>query len=656
MIVFAFAVAILTVAGHLMWLMFAAIFRALGVGCANERANYPLPSEPRPLTAAEKRQLVLSELGALRRKGQISSEVYDSVFKVYLTVAPEGTDSMPATAGARTAFEQPTLPGDRTAEPDTTRKVSEYKLPENPQLRSPASIPPPLPARKEPALKMPDIAPVTREFNAKDEKPSVLQIPATPESAKEYASAVNPQLPSPASIPPPLPARKEPVLRMPEAATAEVGNANTRHEKASVLQIPVMPDPPKASLADMLSAFMESKHIRWGELIGGMLIVLCSAALVVSFWSAIVAIPLLKFGLFTGVTGAIFGCALFMEHRWKMPATSKGLLLTATMLVPLNFLAMAAFSGDTGTLPLIGKALAFLVFGVLMFYGAKILVSRTPIALPAGVLVSSIPLLVLGVFSLQAWGWVLLPVLAFGVCTLWPLYSMSKSKDSQEDGWLGLVGAVFFAALLSVGFIAFKTGHAWDLLRDTSPFLCIFSATFLAGGIWMWTKENQSEAMRLTGTGMTVLGAVVIILCGVLATPAVLQMICISLFGFGVLFIVGQKLHLSEAHAPAAAALALALCLAGHVAGGELTLGISSLSILAGAILGWHSLDMYFVIAAIFFGVGFTLKGRSGYWYFVAAAVSACFHIALATYYGFGRTPDHGAIVVYPLAPRIPHP
>ena len=58
---------------------------------------------------------------------------------------------------------------------------------------------------------------------------------------------------------------------------------------------------------------MEEKNIRWGELVGGLLIVGCSIALVISFWSAIAAQPLLKFVLFNGVTAALFGVGMCGE-------------------------------------------------------------------------------------------------------------------------------------------------------------------------------------------------------------------------------------------------------------------------------------------------------------------------------------------------------
>src|SRR5262249_55086836 len=84
-------------------------------------------------------------------------------------------------------------------------------------------------------------------------------------------------------------------------------------------------------------AFLEDKNIRWGEIVGGLLIVGCSLALVLSFWSSIAERPVLKFAVFTGVTGVLFGIGLHAERRWKLPSTAQGLLVIATLLVPLNF-------------------------------------------------------------------------------------------------------------------------------------------------------------------------------------------------------------------------------------------------------------------------------------------------------------------------------
>src|SRR5215212_2814114 len=83
------------------------------------------------------------------------------------------------------------------------------------------------------------------------------------------------------------------------------------------------PRPPRRSFSEVLNSFMEESNIRWGEIIGGLLIIGCSTALVVSLWAQISQIPVLKFLIFTTVTAVLFGIGLYTEHRWKLPTTSR---------------------------------------------------------------------------------------------------------------------------------------------------------------------------------------------------------------------------------------------------------------------------------------------------------------------------------------------
>ena len=149
----------------------------------------------------------------------------------------------------------------------------------------------------------------------------------------------------------------------------------------------------REAMSRLLASFMEEKHIRWGELVGGLLIVGCSIALVISFWSEIAARPLLKFVLFNGVTAALFGVGLYTERRWKIHTTSHAVLAIAALLVPLNFLAIAAFTQDsppTDVLALGGEAVSLIVFSFLVFLAGRVLVSDAAVLLAAGVMIPSL--------------------------------------------------------------------------------------------------------------------------------------------------------------------------------------------------------------------------------------------------------------------------
>ncbi|HET7287559.1 MAG TPA: hypothetical protein VFI71_08815, partial [Pyrinomonadaceae bacterium] len=153
-------------------------------------------------------------------------------------------------------------------------------------------------------------------------------------------------IPKPIETPPPLETPPPSVTAsfadsdaeaIPEPAPSFINNNGHESEPRREQFTP----PPRArrSFSEVLNAFMEESNIRWGEIIGGLLIIGCSTALVVSLWAQISQIPVLKFLIFTTVTAILFGIGLYTEHRWKLPTTSRGILTIATLLVPLNFLA-----------------------------------------------------------------------------------------------------------------------------------------------------------------------------------------------------------------------------------------------------------------------------------------------------------------------------
>src|SRR5215475_166310 len=142
---------------------------------------------------------------------------------------------------------------------------------------------------------------------------------------------------------------------------------------------------PRRSFTQMLETFMEESSVRWGELVGGLLIIGCSIALVVSLWSEIAAKPFLKFSVFIGVTTALFGLGFYSAHRWKLPTTSRGVLVISTLLAPLNFLAMTAFSreGPPTSLPpplLVagGELFSLALFFFLVYQAAKVFLPEAP--------------------------------------------------------------------------------------------------------------------------------------------------------------------------------------------------------------------------------------------------------------------------------------
>ncbi len=184
--------------------------------------------------------------------------------------------------------------------------------------------------------------------------------------------------------------------------------ASREAARVEALAEPVAPaEQPKRreALSRIFAAFMEEKNIRWGELVGGLLIVGCSIALVISFWSQIAAQPLLKFVLFNGVTAALFGVGMYTDRRWKIHTTSHGLLLIATLLVPLNFLAIAAFTQatpPTDLFSLVGEGVSLGVFALLVYLAGRILVPRDAVLLAGCVMIPCLMQLLIRRFAGEA--------------------------------------------------------------------------------------------------------------------------------------------------------------------------------------------------------------------------------------------------------------
>src|SRR3954454_18080824 len=212
------------------------------------------------------------------------------------------------------------------------------------------------------------------------------------------------------------------------------------------------------SISEVLNSFMEESNIRWGEIIGGLLIIGCSTALVVSLWEQISAVPVLKFLIFTTVTAGLFAVGLYTEHRWKLPTTSRGVLTIATLLVPLNFLAIAAVSNSTlpqGALVIASELIAPAVFLCFVYFAGRVLTPKWPHLLAVGVLGSSVGQLLIRHFAAPDNSPTTLialagfPIILYAAATAWMLWIALADKefDEREAGAIFVsLGALAFAA------------------------------------------------------------------------------------------------------------------------------------------------------------------------------------------------------------------
>ncbi len=234
---------------------------------------------------------------------------------------------------------------------------------------------------------------------------------------------------------------------------------------------PPPPRPPRRSLREVMASFMEQRNIFWGELLGGLLIVGCSIALVISLWTTgkLEKIPFAPFVIFAFITTSLFGAGWYTLRHWKLESTSRGLLVIAALLVPLNFLVIAGLHGRESSgweIPL--EVGAVVVFAWLSSLADKVLFPEGRGLLPAAIVGSSASQLIFSwlIGPAHGQGWVLalgfLPVAFHGFSSGWVLMRAGSDKSdrvNQSRGLLGFVGISLFAAIIALGFLVYLAGE-----------------------------------------------------------------------------------------------------------------------------------------------------------------------------------------------------
>ncbi len=302
--------------------------------------------------------------------------------------------------------------------------------------------------------------------------------------------------------------------------------------------------PPRKSVGELFAGFMAAKNIRWGELVGGLLVVASSTALVMSFWAQIGASQLLKFFLFTAITAALFGAGLYTYHRWRIPLTSRGLLIISTMLVPLNFLALVAFSrspagNDAGMIA--GELFAAVVFSLLVFRAARTFARPWPGLVTLGVVGASV--LMLGVrrwasatsTPLSAYCLAAAPLTIYALTHAIALVGASRWRRVgalKARSLLSFHGVITFAVALSLLLLVVRlspSGRSWQSFQTLSPLLSLFAAVPIAVGLFLDARLRRTLPLfAVVALTISLLGGLLHAIGVVLAWPRPAELIAAS--------------------------------------------------------------------------------------------------------------------------------
>jgi hypothetical protein len=436
------------------------------------------------------------------------------------------------------------------------------------------------------------------------------------------------------------------------------------------------PRPPRRPLTSVLAAFMEERNILWGELAGGLLIVGCSIALVITLWRRLEDLPYFPFLIFAGISLALFGAGQYTLHHWKLQATSHGLLVIALLLVPLNLLVLAdpARAGGAGPAQPGGwpdwgvKAVALLLFaGVIRVAGRDLIgagllpgpvdrrwlltlavlgATGSPLLLPGGLL-DRLPPSLLGCVPVACHvlaGGAVLAGLARGAAG-----EGCRLEERQANALLVFLGVATFAVLAALGFLLARCQESVAAtLHGLAAPLAAAGVPVLVGGLLVnrWLAGEGLDGLRTAGTGVALAGIGVMLASAALAWPDPLPLVLACALDGAVLTAVAFRCRLPWAHAAALPCLALAYLTVFHrlaVADSERGLvqqtlspgGAAALTALAGLLAGLAE--------------GLARAGRRGHAiaYALGAGAAAVLALQAATVPGLDR--PFAAAIVYGL-------
>jgi hypothetical protein len=421
----------------------------------------------------------------------------------------------------------------------------------------------------------------------------VLTEPDYQESQSLLASLDQP-VQAPAAI---TPAEPEAVLEVIPASRAEVIVRPEPVPQTPPAPITVAPPPrrPRRSLTNLLAAFMEERNILWGELAGGLLIVGCSIALVITLWHSLEELPYFPFLLFASITAALFGAGEYTLHHWKLESTSRGLLVIALLLVPLNLLVLADPSlGHAST----ALEVTFKAAAVLLSLGMVRLAGRDLIGV--GVLPGPVDrrwLFMLAIVG-SAGSQLMVPrlldeqrpalfvtlgcvpvachLLACGAVVAGLARALAKTEDKrlklrQANALFVFLGLASFALFVALGFLLSRSGDPARALPHLAVPFALAGVPILAGGLLVRRGlPREDSGPRTAGTAVAIAGLAIMLSAVVLAWPQPQAVLLVCLVNTIILSAIAFHWRMPAAHAVALPCLALAVLIVVQFARGSL--------------------------------------------------------------------------------------
>lgn len=499
---FLIVVVLVTVVGHLLWLAVAAIVRAIS-GAASEpkddRPRRPFRYCPACGSDTEER-----DRNCIRCDLELDSRIAYQLHRIRIAEREVGA-----------------LIDRAQLDPEAAAVVLN-------QLENRARSLQGLPAKSKQSAR-PRAKPIAETAPGQPVAPANAVALVPPPEVEAAPPATEPAAPLP--IPESTPEVSEP---LPPVITAVEAS-----EPASLTPEP--PDEPPAP-KPRRGGFLEEHNILWGELVGGLLIVGCSIALVVTLRQTLEDIPYFRFLLSAAVTIGLFGAGQYTLHRWKLSGTSRGMLVISMLLTPITLLLLAApFTKGTDGLPDVAvKVAALAAFVGVVRTGGRDLIGTEHLPGPVDRR-WLLALAVVGAAGTQllptnlALAW--LPLACFAVACGATLGGLSWYSAARRD--VPVTDKSGTALLMFVGVAAFALVAAWSLyvVREAEQMaarlhalavpLALASVPVVEAGVLV-LRRVASAGRRTVGTAVALTGFVTMTTGLMLAWPDPLALLLVS--------------------------------------------------------------------------------------------------------------------------------
>ncbi len=373
-------------------------------------------------------------------------------------------------------------------------------------------------------------------------------------------------------------------------STRAIDSDETRpaFDERSAAAAPVEPAAAR-TWVDWFSGFLEQRNIRWGEVIGAVLMVGSAVALVISLWQTLQEIRYFPFFFSAGLVAAIFAAGLYTHRRWRLQATSCGLLGVAALLTPLAFVALAGPLFDAARPDYTAMGLSLVVaavLAVLLERSGKVLAPSLRGPLTWGVIGNSLWI----VFS-SAWpktagqpawsaGWndphwaaaavgsgLFLSALGWAATTA----LRRRLLRSEGASLLNVLGLSVFALIVMHGVLLARCANAAALaeaLRLLAPLATVSAGACLAMAVAVHRAGRSGRESALVGIVAQVVGyssGAVMVLGIAAAWPQPADMLAVAAFNAVVLAAVAIGLRVPLLIVPAMLCTAWAALLLFHL-------------------------------------------------------------------------------------------